>query len=507
MACGGGVSQMEVVVPTVAAAWASSLHGFSGPFSSIALSPSSPCKLRAWALRIMSLATVSPPPLQKKRLPQQRLAERILNSPQLALKTFPLLSSCLPPAPLGPLDYAWMEEFLPEVKAALGYPLAGMENPSEESLLYYMDSLLYLAFQHAHSGRSQTARYVKVGHSRLWFLGQYVLELALAELFLQRYPKEMPACIRERAFRLTSKKVLPNWVKAAAMDRVIFGDEDMGKLKANVREPVVKAVFGALVGVAYLTVGMGEVYRILFEVFGMDPDAKSCQPRPRLRQDEDYLSPEFEAKQVTWQDLAFYKPLPDSLFAKPALFRACVPPGMQRFRRNLWEVDSLPQVLQILGYPRPTVAESEDTTRARNEELELGLQLCYMHPSLYKIDHPRFCYERFEYLGQKIQDVLMAERLLMKHLDGPGDWLQEKHRRILFNRLCGKYLREKKLHRFILYGEARKEAFEKSRRLRNFATTAVQQALHGLAYAVYGKAEVRRLMFKVFDFEQSQAPT
>jgi len=32
----------------------------------------------------------------------------------------------------------------------------------------------------------------------------------------------------------------------------------------------------------------------------------------------------------------------------------------------------------------------------------------------------------------------------------------------------------------------------------------VQQALHGLAYTVYGKPDVRRLMFEVFDFEQIQ---
>lgn len=32
-----------------------------------------------------------------------------------------------------------------------------------------------------------------------------------------------------------------------------------------------------------------------------------------------------------------------------------------------------------------------------------GLQLCFLHPSKYKFEHPRFCFERLEYVGQKIQ--------------------------------------------------------------------------------------------------------
>jgi hypothetical protein len=104
------------------------------------------------------------------------------------------------------------------------------------------------------------------------------------------------------------------------------------------------------------------------------------------------------------------------------------------------------------------------------------------------------------------QDVIMAERLLMKHLDGPGVWLAEKHRRLLMNRLCGRYLRDKKLHHYIIYGEDRKEMFERARRLRNFSTTGVSQAIHGLGYAVYGRPEVRRLMFRVFNFEQTESP-
>lgn len=103
-----------------------------------------------------------------------------------------------------------------------------------------------------------------------------------------------------------------------------------------------------------------------------------------------------------------------------------------------------------------------------------------------------------------LQDLVMAERLLMKHLDAPGRWLQEKHRRTLMNKFCGRYLRDKHLHHFIIYGELAQDKYEHNRRLRNPATTAVQQAIHGLAYTVYGKPDVRRLMFEVFDFEQIQ---
>lgn len=92
----------------------------------------------------------------------------------------------------------------------------------------------------------------------------------------------------------------------------------------------------------------------------------------------------------------------------------------------------------------------------------------------------------------------------MKHLDAPGRWLAEKHRRMLMNKYCGRYLRDKHLHHYVIYGESVEEKFEHNRRLRNPSTTSVQQALHGLAYCVYGKPDVRRLMFEVFDFEQVQ---
>ncbi|KAF3972111.1 hypothetical protein CMV_004343 [Castanea mollissima] len=439
------------------------------------------------------------PPLDDKRL-----AERFLNSPQLSLKAFPLLSSCLPSSRLNNADKTWMDEYLLEAKQALGYPLEPSENFGDDNPAKQFDTLLYLAFQHP-TGERTRARHVRSGHTRLLFLGQYVLELALAEFFLQRYPRESPGPMRERVYALIGKKHLPKWIKAASLQNLVFPFDDMDKLKRMEREPPVKSVFWALFGAIYLCFGMPEVYRVLFEVFGMDPEAEDCQPRERRQlEDVDYVSVEFEGKKLSWQEVAAYKPPEDALFAHPRLFRACVPPGMHRFRGNIWDYESRPQVMRALGYPLKMEDRIPDITKARNIELGLGLQLCFLHPSKHKFEHPRFCYERLEYLGQKIQDLVMAERLLMKHLDAPGLWLQERHRRTLMNKFCGRYLRDKHLHRFVIYAEDVQEKFEHNRKMRNPATTAVQQSLHGLSYAVYGKPDVRRLMFEVFDFEQIQ---
>ncbi|XP_073041125.1 ribonuclease III domain-containing protein RNC1, chloroplastic [Primulina eburnea] len=448
-----------------------------------------------------------PPPrrfILKPPLDDARLAERFLNSPQLSLKAFPLLSSCLPSMRLNNADRTWMDEYLLEVKQALGYPLEPSENYGDDNPAKQLDTLLYLAFQHPHCDRTN-ARHVRSGHSRLGFLGEHVLELALCEFFLQRYPRESPGPMRERVYALIGKRFLPKWIKAASLQNLIFPYDDMDRLIRKDREPPVKSVFWAMFGAIYLCYGMPEVYRVLFEVFGMDLEAEDCQPKLRRQlEDVDHVSVEFESQKLSWQDVAAYKPPEDTLFTHPRLFRACVPPGMHRFRGNIWDYDCRPQVMRKLGYPLARIDRIREITDARNIELGLGLQLCFLHPSKYKFEHPRFCFERLEYLGQKIQDLVMAERLLMKHIDAPGRWLQEKHRRILMNKFCGRYLREKYLHPFIIYSEEVQDAYEHNRRLRNPASTSVQQALHGLAYTVYGKPEVRRLMFEVFDFEQIQ---
>lgn len=175
----------------------------------------------------------------KPPLDDAKLAERFLNSPQMSLKSFPLLSSCLPSNRLNNSDKTWIDEYLLEAKQALGYPLEPTELLGDDNPAKQFDTLLYLAFQHPSCERTNV-RHIRSGHSRLWFLGQYVLELALAEYFLQRYPRESPAPMRERVFGLIGKRHLPKWIKAASLHNLVFPFDDMDKLIRKDREPPVK---------------------------------------------------------------------------------------------------------------------------------------------------------------------------------------------------------------------------------------------------------------------------
>ncbi|KAD1885335.1 hypothetical protein E3N88_42162 [Mikania micrantha] len=249
----------------------------------------------------------------KPPLDDAKLAQRFLNSPQLSLKQFPLLSSCLPSMKFNNADKTWIDEYLLEAKQALGYPLEPSENYGDDNPAKQFDTLLYLAFGHPHCERTN-ARHVRSGHSRLGFLGQYVLELALAEFFLQRYPRESPGPMRERVYALIGKRYLPKWIKAASLHNLIFQYDDMDKLIRKEREPPVKSVFWALFGAIYLCFGMPEVYRVLFEVFGMDPEDEECQPKLRRQlEDVDYVSAEFEGRKLSWQEVAAYKASFDKL--------------------------------------------------------------------------------------------------------------------------------------------------------------------------------------------------
>ncbi|KAK4488424.1 hypothetical protein RD792_004188 [Penstemon davidsonii] len=398
----------------------------------------------------------------KPPLDDAKLVEKFLNSPQLSLKSFPLLSFCLPSSRLNNADKTWIDEYLLEAKQALGCPLEPSESYGDDNPAKQFDTLLYLAFQHPHCERTN-AKHVRSGHSRLGFLGQYVLEMALCEFFLQRYPRESPGPMRERVYGLIGKRFLPKWIKAASLQNLVFQFDDMDKLLRKDRESPVRSVFWALFGAIYVCYGMPEVYRVLFEVFGMDPEAEDCQPKLRRQlEDLDFVSVELDSQKLSWQEVASYKAITNSFLL-------------------------LPQVMQKLGYPLSMADRIPEITEARNIELGLGLQVLKM---LVIINN--------------VQDLVMAERLLMKHIDAPGRWLQVKHRSLLMNKFCGRYLREKHLHKFIIYSEEVEDAYENNRRLRNPATTSVQQAIHGLAYTVYGKPNVRQLMFEVFDFEQIQ---
>lgn len=67
-------------------------------------------------------------------------------------------------------------------------------------------------------------------------------------------------------------------------------------------------MFWAIFGAIYLCFGLPEVYRVLFEAFGMDPEDESSQPKLRRQlEDVDYVSVEFEGRQISWQDVAAYK--------------------------------------------------------------------------------------------------------------------------------------------------------------------------------------------------------
>lgn len=175
----------------------------------------------------------------KPPLDDAKLAERFLNSPQLSLKSFPLLSSCLPCSRLNNADKTWIDEYLIEAKQCLGYPLESSESYGDDNPAKQFDTLLYLAFQHPKCERTN-ARHVRSGHSRLGFLGEYVLELAMCEFFLQRYPRESPGPMRERVYALIGKRYMPRWIKNASLQNLIFPYDDMDKLKRLDREPPVK---------------------------------------------------------------------------------------------------------------------------------------------------------------------------------------------------------------------------------------------------------------------------
>ena len=50
-------------------------------------------------------------------------------------------------------------------------------------------------------GRRRGDWHVRYAHSRLWCLGQYVLELAFCEFFLQKYPRELGWLVGDVSWR------------------------------------------------------------------------------------------------------------------------------------------------------------------------------------------------------------------------------------------------------------------------------------------------------------------
>ncbi|KAL5973095.1 hypothetical protein ACLOJK_037121 [Asimina triloba] len=72
-------------------------------------------------------------------------------------------------------------------------------------------------------------RHVRIGHSRQSFLGQYMFELALAEYFLQRYPRESSGLMRGRVYALIGKQYLPKWIKVASLQNRVFPFDEIDK--------------------------------------------------------------------------------------------------------------------------------------------------------------------------------------------------------------------------------------------------------------------------------------
>lgn len=64
-----------------------------------------------------------------------------------------------------------------------------------------------------------------------------MLELAFAEYYLQRYPRESPGPMRERVYALIGKRFLPKWIKAASLHNLVFPFDDINKLIRKEREP------------------------------------------------------------------------------------------------------------------------------------------------------------------------------------------------------------------------------------------------------------------------------
>ncbi|KAK1361700.1 hypothetical protein POM88_046174 [Heracleum sosnowskyi] len=81
------------------------------------------------------------------------------------------------------------------------------------------------------------ARHIRAAHSRLSFLGEYVLELGLAEFFLQRYPRESPGPMREQVYALIGKRYPPKWIKAASLQNLVFPFDNIDRIVRKDREP------------------------------------------------------------------------------------------------------------------------------------------------------------------------------------------------------------------------------------------------------------------------------
>ncbi|GJV22575.1 hypothetical protein Tco_1371595 [Tanacetum coccineum] len=113
------------------------------------------------------------------------------------------------------------------------------------------------------------------------------------------------------AFRCWSVSVASN-IDLVKIDGVF--ESDTGLYMEHIQAPnapfvdvqageqkILRSVVWAFLGTIYLSYAMLEVYRVLFEVFGLDPKAEECQPKLRRElEDVDYVSEEFEGINSNW---------------------------------------------------------------------------------------------------------------------------------------------------------------------------------------------------------------
>jgi ribonuclease-3 len=157
---------------------------------------------------------------------------------------------------------------LPWLKSALGYEPRNLE-------------LFTAALTH----RSASGR----NNERLEFLGDAVVNLLVAELLYQRFPKASEGDLSRFRASLVSAEPL-----ARIAQRLALGEElqlGSGELKTGGfrRQSILADAFEALVGAVYLDAGLEEARRLVVELCGAEletlPDAASLKdPKTRLQE-------------------------------------------------------------------------------------------------------------------------------------------------------------------------------------------------------------------------------
>lgn len=143
------------------------------------------------------------------------------------------------------------------------------EVPSEERIGYAFErpELLGLAFVH----RSSVIR-SKPNNEKLEFLGDAVLDLAISDLLMERFPDADEGELSKRRAALVNAKVLA--AKAAVLDlgaslRLGKGEEKSG---GRAKASILAAVYEAVIGAIFLDGGYGPARAAVLRHFQTDLD-------------------------------------------------------------------------------------------------------------------------------------------------------------------------------------------------------------------------------------------